>query len=125
VKPVPLAGSRPDSPALTALETAVIDCALRALGADGAALRAQLEVAEVRTRTGSGVGFVTRLRVPADTPRAAGRPPPPVLGHHPALAEPAEFLLELKDGRLHTLEACCFSGFWPDDEAAFQLVVRS
>ncbi len=125
MKQVPVGGTRTDSPAMTALERAVIDCALRALdAAAAAALREQLAGAAVRTRTSSGVGFVTRIEVPADAPASPDCLPPPVLGMHPALPEPAEFLLELKDGRLHTLEGCCFSGFWPADERAFQLAVR-
>lgn len=116
---VAITGDRPESPALTALESELLRVAL----APGqfAGLRAQAEGAQVVSRTRSGVGFVTRLRVAPDLPRTELAGVPAVYGRHPLLEEPAEFLLQLKDGRLHTIEAFCFQGLWPDDEAGFHL----
>jgi hypothetical protein len=89
------------------------------------ALRGQALVATVSGRTFSGVGFMTRLAVPDAMPAASGDAAPrlrPLLARHPALAEPVEFMLQVRAGRLATLEAFCGDGCWPDDEAAFRLV---
>jgi hypothetical protein len=105
---------------LSALEQAVLAAMFR----DDmlAPLRTQLARATVVSRTHSGVGFVTRLAVPDDTPALTGSAPlPPLTGRHPALQEPAEFLLQLRDGRLATLEAFCAVGSWPADESGFRL----
>jgi hypothetical protein len=95
-------------------------------GSDGLeALRAQLAKATVISRTHSGVGFVTRIDVPDTTPSAVEAALPrlrPVLAAHPQLTERAEFLLQLKGGRLAVLEAYCFEGGWPADEAEFRVV---
>jgi hypothetical protein len=90
-----------------------------------AALRAQLARATVVSRTHSGVGFVTRIAVPDTLPAAVESTLPrlhPVLAAHPQLAERAEFLLQLRAGRLAVLEAYCFEGGWPADEAEFRVV---
>jgi hypothetical protein len=97
-----------------------------AVEGDGfAALRAQLARATVLARTHSGVGFVTRLAVPDEVPGLAESATPrvrPGLATHPELAERAEFLLQLRGGRLAVLEAYCFEGGWPADEAEFRVV---
>lgn len=111
---------------LSRLERAVLTALLKGDGDEFATLRAQLARATVVSRTHSGVGFVTRLAVPDDAPALAGPAAPrlrPVLAAHPGLAERAEFLLQLRGGRLAVLEAYCYEGGWPADEAEFRVVV--
>ncbi|MEQ1801121.1 MAG: hypothetical protein ABL989_04305 [Gammaproteobacteria bacterium] len=111
---------------LSRLERAVLTALLKGDGDEFATLRAQLARATVVSRTHSGVGFVTRLAVPDDAPALAGSAAPrlrPVLAAHPGLAERAEFLLQLRGGRLAVLEAYCYEGGWPADEAEFRVVV--
>ena len=64
---------------------------------------------------------MTRIAVPAGVPAA----PPVALralyAAHPALAEPAEFLLQLREGRLAVLEGYCCDGMWPSDENHFRV----
>jgi hypothetical protein len=94
--------------------------------ADLAVLRAQLARATVVSRTHSGVGFVTRIAVPEDLPALPESAAPrlrPALAAHPQLTERAEFLLQLRGGRLAVLEAYCYEGGWPADEAEFRVVV--
>lgn len=109
---------------LSRLERTVLAALLAGDDPSSATLRAQLARATVASRTHSGVGFVTRLAVPADVPAVAGAAPglSPVRAGHPELPEPAEFLLELRDGRLGVLEAYCYAGGWPADEAEFQVI---
>ncbi len=117
---VAISGDRPDTPELSDLERAVFDTALAGDDAEAEILRTQLSVAAVVSRTASGVGFVTRLRIPDELPGVSqSYIPPLVRGEHPQLPGGAEFMLQLKDGRLHTVEAFCFEGMWPEDEAAF------
>lgn len=111
---------------LSRLERAVLAAMLKGDGAEFAALRAQLARATVVSRTHSGVGFVTRIAVPDDAPALGEAASPrlrPVLAAHPRLAERAEFLLQLRGGRLAVLEAYCYEGGWPADEAEFRVVV--
>jgi hypothetical protein len=111
---------------LSRLERAVLAAMLKGEGDDLATLRAQLEGATVVSRTHSGVGFVTRLAVPDGVPALDGSASPrlrPLLAAHPQLAERAEFLLQLRGGRLAALEAYCYEGGWPADEAEFRVVV--
>ena len=108
---------------LTSLEAQV----LAALARDPALapLAGQARAATCGGRTWSGVGFMTRFVVPGDLPAApddAGRRLRPLLARHPALGEPVEFMLQVRDGRLATLEAFCGDGYWPEDEDAFRLV---
>ena len=109
---------------LSRLERAVLTAILKG-GDDLAPLRAQLAGATVVSRTHSGVGFMTRIDVPDALPSAVEGTPArlrPVLADHPQLAERAEFLLQLRAGRLAVLEAYCFEGGWPADEAEFRVV---
>jgi hypothetical protein len=110
---------------LSALERKVLTALLRGEGEALAALRAQLAVASVLSRTHSGVGFMTRFVVPASVavigPGVAPRLRP-VRAQHPQLTEPAEFVLQLREGRLASLEAFCFAGSWPTDGEGFGLV---
>lgn len=111
---------------LSGLERAVLAAMLEGEGDECATLRAQLARATVVSRTHSGVGFVTRIAVPGDAPALGEAASPrlrPVLAAHPQLAGRAEFLLQLRGGRLAVLEAYCYEGGWPADEAEFRVVV--
>jgi hypothetical protein len=110
---------------LSALEYKVLTALLRGEGEALAALRAQLAAASVLSRTHSGVGFMTRLVVPdsASVPGPGVVPRlQPIRAQHPQLAEPAEFILQLREGRLASLEAFCFAGGWPTDGDGFRVV---
>lgn len=111
---------------LTELERAVLASAVEHSGDLVQALRAQIAVAEVAVRTPSGVGFVTKLSIPdhlclLDHQADVGLPI--VTGIHPHLPAGAEFVLQVKDGRLNSIEAFCFEGMWPGDESLFELNV--
>jgi len=111
---------------LSRLERTVLAAMLEGESDEFATLRAQLARATAVSRTHSGVGFVTRIAVPDDLPALSGEASPrlrPVLADHPQLAERAEFLLQLRGGRLGVLEAYCYAGGWPADEADFRVVV--
>jgi hypothetical protein len=110
---------------LSPLESAVLTAMLKGEGDDFSKLRAQLATATVVSRTHSGVGFVTRLDAPEGIPalaEAASLGLRPALATHPHLTEPAEFLLQVRAGRLAVLEAYCCEGGWPADEAEFRVV---
>lgn len=109
------------SPELTRLERTVLEAALSAAGID-AGLREQIDVATVRGRTPSGVGFMTRLHVPERYSVGHGGVIVPVVnGAHPALPAGAEFVLQVKNGRINSIEAFCHEGMWPDDEDRFEI----
>lgn len=115
-----------NSPELTALERAVLVAALGIGTEDAATLNAQVNEAKAVVRTPSGVGFVTKLQVPgkfclADS--TGSDPLPLVFGRHPELPSGAEFVLQVKDGRLNSIEAFCFEGMWPRDESLFTFEV--
>ena len=117
----------PVSPELSALERAVLEIALSPDVGENARLREQANAARVSTRTPSGVGFMTKLEVPEalvvpDAPEDATLPT--VYGVHPELPAGAEFILQVRAGRLNTIEAFCFQGMWPGDESRFRLEVR-
>jgi hypothetical protein len=110
---------------LTRLERLVIEKILDRHAAGQDALREQLAGAHATRRTHSGVGIMTRLTVPGEAPALPPGAEPrlrPLYATHPQLREPAEFMLQLKDGRLNSLEAYCFNGLWPADEAGFRIV---
>ncbi|MFW2403569.1 MAG: hypothetical protein ACN4GT_02305 [Gammaproteobacteria bacterium] len=112
---------------LSDLERSVLDVVLAADGDFGAQLRAQAAAAFVASRTPSGVGFMTKLNVPEGL-RIAGRPDDETLqtvhGTHPALPAGAEFVVQVKSGRLNTIEAFCYEGMWPGDESRFSVELR-
>lgn len=113
---------------LTDLEIGVLDAALAAAGELGIALAAQRSAARALTRTPSGVGFVTRLVVPEGlrlSDRQADDGLPAVRGEHPQLPGGAEFVLQIKNGRLNSIEAFCYEGLWPADESLFRLRVEA
>jgi hypothetical protein len=110
---------------LTRLERLIIETLLERHAAGQEALHEQLAQAHATRRTHSGVGFMTRLAVPGEAPVPQPVDEPrlrPLYATHPQLREPAEFMLQLRDGRLNTLEAYCFNGMWPADEAGFRIV---
>ncbi len=125
--PAPKAPGTTEGPGpLSRLERTVLTALLDGDDAGFAVLRTQLARASVISRTHSGVGFVTRFEVPGDIPALADGPAPrlrPITAVHPLLSEAAEFLLQLRAGRLAVLEAFCFDGAWPADEAGFRVVV--
>jgi hypothetical protein len=109
---------------LSPLEQAVLVALACGIGEDGGIIEEQVRRARVSGRTHSGVGFVTRLEVPEDVeplPPEAARRVRPVLASHPDLAQPAEFLVQLKAGRLASIEAYCHEGTWPADDARFSI----
>lgn len=121
-------GSDPQSQlVLSPLERSVLRALAERLGDAGPALQAQCERLRVSMRTHSGVGFVTKLEVPEDVaavPVEAARRVGAVYASHPQLAESAEFLVQLKAGRLASIEAFCGEGMWPSDDAGFRVGVR-
>lgn len=109
------------SPELSPLERNVLETAL-STGSMDAGLRNQIESARVIGRTPSGVGFMTKLSVPAGQRVAADVIAVPiVVGEHPALPSGAEFVLQVKDGRLNSIEAFCHEGMWPVTEDEFRI----
>ena len=119
---VSVTGDIPETPALSELEQAVLKIALEA---GDTAWQAQLSLAQVASRTYSGVGFMTKLSLPADAPKAdAAARVAAVAGTHQSLPDGAEFLVDIRDGRLHSLEAFCYDGMWPSDESGFQLETK-
>ena len=109
---------------LTPLERAVLRAGLEGDGIGLAELRSQVERAVAVARTPSGVGFMTKLRVPVDAPTppaGASAVVPTIYGQHPDLPEGAEFLIQVKDGRVNCIEAFCYQGMWPADESAFRV----
>lgn len=119
-------GNDPQSElALSPLERAVLTALAQSLGDAAATLDSQVQSLRVSMRSHSGVGFVTKLEVaeaapalPADAARRVG----PVYASHPQLREPAEFLVQLKGGKLAAIEAFCGEGMWPSDDAYFRVV---
>jgi len=107
---------------LSALESNVLTALLRGEGEGFTELRAQLAQASVVSRIYSGVGFMTRFAVPDGVPAiAAALRLRPLMADHPQLSEPAEFVLQLREGRLASLEAFCFAGSWPADTDRFRV----
>lgn len=116
-----------NSPELTALEREVLEISIHG-HQKVSELTAQLDAATVVTRTPSGVGFVTKLQIPDDLTigEAQGVAAlPVVVAEHPALPSGAEFIFQVKSGRLNCIEAYCFEGMWPANEALFRLASKT
>jgi hypothetical protein len=115
------------SPDLSELESAVLDVLLAADAGINGQLRVQAGAATVASRIPSGVGFMTKLDVP-DELAVTGRPTDETLqtvyGVHPELPGGAEFVVQVKSGRLNTIEAFCYEGMWPRDESRFSVALR-
>ena len=108
---------------LTVLERSVLEAAFSSMQLD-VGFRAQIDAATVALRTPSGVGFMTKLHVPEQFRVAdanGGISVPVVVGEHPALPSGAEFILQIKNGRINCIEAFCHEGMWPADESQFQI----
>jgi len=110
------------SPKLSWLESSILARALA--GNDGLleVLRGQVAVAIVESRIPSGVGFMTKLRLPADVnvlEQGAEMIIPIVRASHPQLEGGAEFLVQIKGGKISCIEAYCYEGMWPADESLF------
>jgi hypothetical protein len=116
------------APELTALEKSVLEAALASGEPAAEGFQAQAREARAIARTPSGVGFVTRLQVPRNLFVAnshGGASMPVVRGEHPDLPSGAEFVLQVKDGRLNSIEAFCYEGMWPSDESLFRVTAGS
>ncbi len=117
-----------NSPELTTLERAVLVAALGSGTKHAVTLNAQVNEVKAVVRTPSGVGFVTKLEVPEKFGLLDPEGPdslPLVVGRHPELPSGAEFVLQIKNGRLNSIEAFCFEGMWPRDESLFTFEVGS
>jgi hypothetical protein len=113
-----------DSPELSNLERSVLDVALSGDHPSIAILRNQVMIAQVASRTPSGVGFMTKLRLPRDVILSPDRDMPAVpivYAEHPQLPGGAEFLLQIKDGHINCIEAFCYEGMWPADDSLFRV----
>ena len=114
----------PEKLSLNSLERAVIQASAARLGLVGQCLENQLAALSVVSRNHSGVGFVTKLRIAGGVsplPPDAASALRPVQARHPDLNEPAEFLVQLKDGYLASIEAFCHEGTWPTDDSRFSM----
>jgi hypothetical protein len=112
---------------LTGLERAVLEAAISG-HPRATEFAAQLAVARVIVRTPSGVGFVTKLLVPEALSLAEHADVdtlPAILAEHPALASGAEFIFQIKAGRINCIEAYCYEGMWPTDETLFRVLAKS
>jgi hypothetical protein len=112
------------SPELTGLERSVLETAVGDNGEVAGGFQEQVRQASAVVRTPSGVGFVTKLQIPDNlrvTELPSGNSLPLVIGEHPELSSGAEFVLQVKDGRINSIEAFCYEGMWPSDETLFRL----
>lgn len=111
-----------ESPDLTVLERSVLETVFPS--ADLAAgFHEQIDAASVAVRTPSGVGFMSKLYVPEECRVAeiAENTIPVVIGTHPELPSGAEFVVQVKDGRINCIEGFCHEGMWPADESKFDI----
>jgi len=114
-----------DSPGLTILERSVLETVFPSAEL-AAGFYEQIDAASVAARTPSGVGFMSKLYVPEEY-RAAdivGNTIPVVTGTHPELPSGAEFVVQVKDGRINCIEGFCHEGMWPADESKFDIQPR-
>ncbi len=112
-----------ESPELTILERFVLETAFFSTDNDSG-FRQQIEAATVAVRTPSGVGFMTKLQVPDEyrvADESVGSAMRVITGEHPLLPSGAEFILQIKDGRINCIEAFCHEGMWPTDESQFKI----
>lgn len=110
-----------ESPELTDLERTVLETAFSAAGM-AIGFGQQVAAASVASRIPSGVGFVTKLNVSDEFRVSADAAALPVVkGEHPALPSGAEFILQVKNGRINSIEAFCHEGMWPADESQFRI----
>jgi hypothetical protein len=102
---------------LTALERAVLDKLLSGDSPVLSALRRQAELATVRDRRLTGVGFMTSLALPIAVPRAPVKSGMLRFGDVEAqmdgLLHGAGFALYVKDGSLDAIEGYTYDEPWP------------
>lgn len=112
-------------PELTQLERAVLEKLLAGEHPALAVLRKQADGVTAESRTQSGVGFSTRLRVPHGSPRAALSRERVHLGDVeadiPGLEHGAGFVLFIEDGYLTALEGYTYGEQWPTDDRRARL----
>ena len=112
-------------PGLTNLEVAVLDQLLAGEHPVLAALRAQARGLTAKSRTKTGVGFSTQLRVLAGVPRAALSRDRVHVGDVeadiPGLKHGAGFVLFVEDGYLAALEGYTYGEPWPQSERGARL----
>jgi len=124
--PAEMTESTQTSPELTALERTVLKAALAGFNQTAPVSGNWDEDMQVELRTPSGVGFVTKLRSDNSsrfTNLLDIHALPVIYAEHPELPSGAEFVLQLKDGRVNSIEAFCYEGMWPDDESLFRIGV--
>jgi len=83
-----------------------------------AVFRAQLSATTVASREFTGVGFFTRLSVPAELPRVKGRAHMVIsdlCAEVSGLEHEASFLLFMEDGAIDVLECAIVDDHWPVD----------
>ena len=109
---------------LTRLEKEVLECLIDGDDPILSTLREQLAVCRIKDREWTGVGFYTKLVVPATAPRLESTPDfnlGDVLADIDSLELPAGFLLCVRNGALYMLEGYAFDGSWPEQVSAFRL----
>ena len=111
---------------LLPLEREVLDTMLAGDHPTLVALRAQLALAEVRSRLLTGVGFYTELAIPRDAPAVEARDGHFALERHvgaeiEGLQRGAGFVLFVEHGFLDTLEGFTYDEPWPDRIGAFRV----
>ena len=111
---------------LTALERAVLKAAFGGIDQVAPISETRFKDARVELRTPSGVGFVTKLAADDSSYRMnlSANSLPVIFAEHPALPSGAEFVLQVKDGRVNSIEAFCYEGMWPEDESLFRIGAR-
>ena len=108
-------------------EKAVVDLLLDGDDPVLSALRAQFQASTVKKRMFSGVGFMTDFDVPVELPRADGKSLfflSDVCADINGSKAVAGFQVQIRNGRLKTLEGYTFSEPWPARILAFDLYYR-
>jgi|HubBroStandDraft_4_1064222.scaffolds.fasta_scaffold221396_2 hypothetical protein len=110
---------------LLPLEEAVIDMLLAGDHPSLSKLRAQLSLAEIRSRQSNGEGFFVEFEVPAGVERPSIQQKSlhiaDVKATLPELKRGAGFILFVREGRLAMLEAYSFDEPWPEAVTTFAL----
>jgi hypothetical protein len=102
---------------LTAFESDALGALLRGNDPALAILRCQAEVATVRSREHTAVGFFAEIAVPPTAVRPAGVPSfklGDVFGTCDGLEGGFGLLLHVSEGLIHLLEGYAFEEHWPD-----------
>lgn len=113
-----------DNPKLTELEKAVLEMTLDKPGEPYETIRQQLAHARITARELTGVGFMTSLEVPADSPARRDLPDMhlgDVGAELPGVKHGAGFVLFIENGVVCQLEGFTYDDPWPDDVDIFSL----